>query len=106
VFDTQINTTHFSLTSEFAIRNRLPTMCDDGDLVEEGGALMSYYSSPLDVRRHVARVVDKILKGTKPRDLPVEQPTKFDLFVSLKTAKALGVTISPSILARADQILQ
>jgi ABC-type uncharacterized transport system substrate-binding protein len=99
VFDTQINTTHFSLTSEFAIRNRLPTMCDDGDLVEEGGALMSYYSSPLDVRRHVARVVDKILKGAK-------QPTKFDLFVSLKTAKALGVTISPSILARADQILQ
>jgi ABC-type uncharacterized transport system substrate-binding protein len=94
------------LILEFATRNRLPTMCDDGDLVEEGGVLMSYYSSPLDVRRHAARFVDKIRKGAKPRDIPVEQPTKFDLFVNLKTAKALGLTIAPSILARADQIIQ
>jgi ABC-type uncharacterized transport system substrate-binding protein len=106
VFDTQINTTHFSLISDFAIRNRLPTMCNDGDLVEEGGALMSYSASPLDVRRHAARLVDKILKGAKPRDIPVEQPTKFDLFVNLKTANAMGLTIAPSILARADQIIQ
>jgi putative ABC transport system substrate-binding protein len=90
---------------EFATRNRLPTMCDDGDLVEEG-ALMSYYSNPLDVRRRAARFVDKILKGAEPRDMPVERPTKFDLVVNLKTAKALGVTIAPSILARADQIIQ
>ena len=93
------------LILEFAARNRLPTMYDDGDVVELGG-LMSYYSSPLDVRRHAARLVDKILKGAKPGDLPVEQPTKFDLFVNLKTAKALGLTIAPSILARADQIIQ
>jgi putative tryptophan/tyrosine transport system substrate-binding protein len=105
VFDTQINTTHFSLISEFATRDRLPTMCNDGDLVEEGGALMSYSSSPLDVRRHAARLVDKILKGAKPRDIPVEQPTRFDLFVNLKTAKALGLTIAPAVLARADKVI-
>jgi ABC-type uncharacterized transport system substrate-binding protein len=90
---------------EFAARNRLPTMYDDGDVVELGG-LMSYYSNPLDIRRRAATFVDKILKGAKPADMPVEQPTKFDLLVNLKTAKALGVTIAPSILARADQIIQ
>ena len=97
---------HTPLILEFATRNRLPTMCDDGDFVEEGAALMSYYSNPLDVRRRAARFVDKILKGAKPRDMPVERPTKFDLFVNLKTAKALGLTIAPSILARADQIIR
>ena len=81
---------HFRLIVEFATRNRLPTMCDDGDLVEEGGALMSYYSSPLDVRRHAARLVDKILKGAKPRDMPIEQPTKFDLFVNLTDRQSAG----------------
>jgi putative tryptophan/tyrosine transport system substrate-binding protein len=94
------------LIFEFATRNRLPTMCDDGDLVEEGDILMSYYSSPLDVRRHAARFVDKILKGAKPRDMPIEQPTKFDLVINLKTAKALGLTIPPSLLARADELIQ
>jgi len=93
------------LILEFAARNRLPTMYDDGDVVELGG-LMSYYSNPVDVRRRAATFVDKILKGAKPVDMPVEQPTKFDLFVNLKTAKALGLTIAPSILARADQIIQ
>jgi putative ABC transport system substrate-binding protein len=101
----QIIGTHSALILEFAARNRLPTMYDDGDVVEEGG-LMSYYSNPLDVRRRAARFVDKILKGAKPADLPVEQPTKFDLVINLKTAKALGLTIAPSILARADQIIQ
>jgi putative tryptophan/tyrosine transport system substrate-binding protein len=95
-----------SLIFEFATRNRLPTMCDDGDLVEEGDVLMSYYSSPLDVRRHAARFVDKILKGAKPRDMPVERPTKFDLVINLKTAKTLGLTIPPSVLQRADQVIE
>ena len=80
-------------------------MYDDGDVVEEGG-LMSYYSNPLNVRRRAATFVDKILKGAKPGDMPVERPTKFDLVVNLKTAKALGLTIAPSILARADQIIK
>ena len=105
LFGSDINGKHFDLILEFAARNRLPTMCDDGDLVEEG-ALMSYYSNPLNVRRRAATFVDKILKGAKPRDMPVEQPTKFDLAVNLKTAQALGLTITPSILARADQIIK
>jgi ABC-type uncharacterized transport system substrate-binding protein len=105
LFGNFINSKHFDLISEFAARNHLPTMYDDGDAVEEGG-LMSYYSNPLDVRRHAARFVDKILKGAKPHDMPVERPTTFDLVVNLKTAKALGLTIAPSILARADQIIQ
>jgi putative tryptophan/tyrosine transport system substrate-binding protein len=104
LFGSSINSQHFDLISEFAARSHLPTMYDDGDAVVEGG-LMSYYSNPLDVRRHAARVVDKILKGAKPGDMPVERPTKFDLVVNLKTAKALGLTIAPSILARADQII-
>jgi putative tryptophan/tyrosine transport system substrate-binding protein len=105
LFGSQINGKHSDLILEFAARNRLPTMYDDGDVVEEGG-LMSYYSNPLNVRRRAATFVDKILKGAKPGDMPVERPTKFDLFVNLKTAKALGLTIAPSILARADQIIQ
>jgi putative ABC transport system substrate-binding protein len=94
------------LILEFATRNRLPTMCDDGDLVEEGGALMSYYSNPLDVRRRAARFVDKVLKGAKPGDMPVERPMKFDLVINVKTVKALGLTIPPSVLARADEVIQ
>jgi putative ABC transport system substrate-binding protein len=105
LFGSQISSKHFNLILEFAARNRLPTMYDDGDNVELGG-LMSYYSNPLNVRRRAATFVDKILKGAKPGDLPVERPTKFDLVVNLKTAKALGLTIAPSILARADQIIQ
>ena len=105
LFGSAINSKHFDLISEFATRNRLPTMYDDADFVEDGG-LMSYNSSPLDVRRRAARLVNKILKGAKPGDMPVEEPTKFDLAVNLKTARAIGLTIAPSILARADQIIR
>jgi ABC-type uncharacterized transport system substrate-binding protein len=105
LFGTTINNKHFRLILDFAARNRLPTMYDDPDVVE-GGGLMSYSTNGADLGRRVATFVDKILKGAKPRDIPVEEPTKFDLAVNLKTAKALGLTIAPSILARADQIIQ
>jgi len=88
-----------------AIQLRLPTMFQNQDYAREGG-LMAYVPNLLEQSRRAAVYVDKILKGAKPGDLPVEQPTKFELVINLKTAKALGLTISPSVLARADQVIQ
>ena len=105
VFPGFLNAKHENLILEFAARNRLPTMCHGSAWVEDG-CLMSYYTDWLDLRRRAATFVDKILKGANPGELSVEQPTKFDLAVNLKTAKALGLTIATSILARADQIIQ
>ena len=89
---------------DFAAKNRLPTMFMNREYVAAGG-LMSYAPNFSAVSRHAAQYVDKILKGARPGDLPVEQPTKFELVVSMKTAKALGLTLSPSILTRADELI-
>jgi putative ABC transport system substrate-binding protein len=89
----------------FAAKSRLPTMFANRDYVPDGG-LMSYSPSRPELFRQTAVYVDKILKGAKPGDLPVEQPTKFELVINMKTAKALGLTVSPSVLARADEVIQ
>ena len=105
VFPNSLNWAHRQAITDFANQHRLPTMYGDKELVRAGG-LMSYWTDWLDLRRRAAVYVDKILKGAKPADLPVEEPTKFELVINLKTAKALGLTISPSVLAQADEIIQ
>jgi len=96
---------HRRLIVEFAAKNSLPSMSTYKEFVEAGG-LMSYGIDSQDILRRIAVYVDKILKGAKPADLPIEQPTKFELVINLKTAKALGLTIPPSLLARADQVIE
>jgi putative ABC transport system substrate-binding protein len=88
-----------------ALRHQLPTMFNVRDHAEAGG-LLSYGTDFNDLSRRGAAYVDKILKGAKPADLPVEQPTKFELVINLKTAKALGPTIPSSLLQRADQVIE
>jgi putative ABC transport system substrate-binding protein len=91
--------------AELAVKHQLPVIYAREEFVEVGG-LMHYAPSTSDLSRRAATYVDKILKGAKPSDLPVEQPTKFELVINLKTAKALGLTIPPALLARADEIIQ
>jgi putative ABC transport system substrate-binding protein len=91
--------------AELAVKNRLPSMHGTRENAEAGG-LMSYGPSNLDALRRAASFVDKVLKGANPADLPIEQPTKFELVINLKTAKALGLTIPPSLLQRADQVIE
>jgi len=97
--------THRSQIVDFTTQNRLPMMAAYREFVEAGG-LMNYGVRVRDQVRHLAVYVDKILQGAKPADLPVEQPTKFELVINLKTAKALGLTIPPTLLIQADEVIQ
>ncbi|HLE43400.1 MAG TPA: ABC transporter substrate-binding protein, partial [Methylomirabilota bacterium] len=92
-------------TVEFANKQRLPAVYAFRWWVDAGG-LVSYGTTSLDMVRRAVRQVDKILKGTKPADIPVEQPTRFELVINIKAAKALGLTIPPSVLIRADQLIE
>src|SRR5262249_684449 len=96
---------HQKQIADVAIKNRLPSMHERSGYVEAGG-LMSYSSGDTESYRRAATYVDKILKGAKPADLPVEQPTKFELVINLKTAKQIGLIIPPNVLARADRVIR
>ena len=90
---------------DFLAKNRVPAIFQSGDWVEAGG-LISYGPDYPDMFKRAAAMMDKVLKGTKPADIPVEQPTKFELIINLKTAKQIGVTIPPNVLARADKVIR
>lgn len=98
-------TSNSKLIAELAIKNRLPAIYARKEFVESGG-LMSYGADPVEQDRRVASLVDKILKGRKPAELPLEQPRKFDLVINLKTAKQIGLTIPPNVLERADRVIR
>jgi putative tryptophan/tyrosine transport system substrate-binding protein len=92
---------HLALIVDFANKSRIPTMFEDRSFVEAGG-LMSYGPD----LHHAAIFVDKIFQGAKPADLPIEQPTKFDLVINIKTAKTLGLDVPPTLIALADEVIE
>jgi putative ABC transport system substrate-binding protein len=103
--DNALTLFHRKQIADLAIKNLLPSMYETSDYVDAGG-LMSYAASDANLFRRAAVFVDKILKGAKPADLPVEQPTKFELIINLKAAKQIGLTIPPNVLARADRVIR
>jgi ABC-type uncharacterized transport system substrate-binding protein len=96
---------HRTKVLQLAVKSRLPAIYESAEEVETGG-LMTYGVNIPDLDRRAATYVDKILKGAKPADLPVEQPTKFELVINLKAAKEIGLTIPPNVLARADRVIK
>ena len=104
-FPDPITMAHRTQIAKFAVKRRLPSVFGWKDYVEAGG-LMSYGPILAESWRRVAVYVDKILKGTKPADLPVERPAKFEFVINLKTAKQIGTTIPPNVLARADKVIK
>jgi len=104
-FGNPVNFKHLQLIADFALRNLLPSSYEERAFVEAGG-LLSYAPSFIDLHQRAASYVDKILKGAKPGDLPIQQPTKFEFVINSKTAKALGLTIARSLLVRADDVIQ
>ena len=105
VWNDILTVAHLKVILDFAAKNRLPATYPMREFVEAGG-LMSYGINFLDGHRAAAAYVAKILKGARPSDLPVEQATKFELVINIKTAKALGITVPQSVLGRADQLIQ
>ena len=100
-----VTASYLKQIADLAIKHRLPSMNEDSPYVEAGG-LMSYATNDADQFRRAAYYVDRILKGTKPADLPIEQPTKFEFVVNLRTAKQIGLTIPPNVLVRADRVMR
>ncbi len=105
IFGDPMLETHRTRITELAVKSRLPAIYGSGGYVDAGG-LMSYGTNFDDLYRRAATYVDKILKGTKPADLPVEQPIKFEMIINLKAAKQIGLTIPPNVLARADKVIR
>ena len=105
IFADVLTVAHQKKLADLALANKLPAMFGFRELTEMGG-LVSYGSSLPEMWRRAASYVDKILKGSSPGDLPIEQPTRFELVVNLKTAKTLGLEIPPNILARADEVIE
>jgi len=104
-FTDPVTSSHREQIADFAMKQRLPSVFGWSDYVEAGG-LMSYGPDHNALWKRLAVYVDKILKGAKPADLPVEQPTKFEFVINLKTAKQIGLTIPPNVLARADRVIR
>ena len=105
VFPEFVNNKYEKAILDFASANRLPSMCQETSFIERGG-LLYYYTNWSELRRRAAAYVDKIFKGAKPADLPVEQPSRFEFIVNMKTAEALGLTIPRSVLALADKVIE